>query len=111
MIAILDPTRRTMIAKGGTVTYTATRTTHTSNTYSSSDTSGTYIVVVPDNGWREVTVDDLKTIEIKEPAQQEQDEPDTGERPVTWERHNRRLATVNRAGRHTELRKAASSWG
>ena len=100
-----------MLAKGGTVTYTATRTTHTSNTYSSSDVSGTY-VVVPDNGWREVTVDDLETIEIKEPAQQEQDEPDTGGwLPVTRERPNRRLATVNRAGRHRRTPQQASTYG
>ena len=82
MIAISEATRRTMYAKSGTVTV---------STYSSSDTSGTYIVVVPDNGWREVTVDDLETIEIKEPAQ-EQDEPDTGERPVYWKRPQRRPA-------------------
>jgi hypothetical protein len=93
MIAYSAASRRTMCAKGGTVTYTATSTTYTSNTYSSSDVSGAYIVVVPDNGWREVTVDDLETIVIKEPAQ-EQDEPNTGERPVYWERPHRRLATV-----------------
>jgi hypothetical protein len=100
-----------MTCKGGTVTYTATRTTFTDATYSSSDTSGTYIVVVPDNGWREVTVHDLETIKIKEPVQQEQDEPDTGERPVTRKWPNRRLATVDRAGRTSGPRKAASTWG
>jgi hypothetical protein len=35
----------------------------------------------------------------------------TGERSVYWERPNRRLATVNRAGRTKHPRKAASSWG
>ena len=63
-----------MLTKGGTVTYTV-------STYSSSDTTLTYVVVTADDGWREATVDDLQTIEIKEPVQ-EQDEPDTGERPV-----------------------------
>jgi hypothetical protein len=81
-----------MLAKGGTVTYTATHTTVTSNTYSSSDTTVTYVVVTTDNGWREVTVDDLETIAIKEPAQ-EHDEPDTGEMSVVA-KPNRRLATV-----------------
>ena len=99
-----------MLAKGGTATYTATRTTYTSNTYSSSDTSGTYIAVAADNGWREVTVDDLETIVVKEPTQ-EPDEPNTVERTVIWERPHRRLATVNRAGRTNYFRKAASSWG
>jgi len=47
----------------------------------------------------------------QEPAQQEQDEPDTDERIVTTERPHRRLATVNRAGRTNSPRKAASSWG
>ena len=93
-----------MYAKGATIAYA-------SNTYSSSDTSGTYIVVRADNGWRKVAVDDLAAIEIKEPAQ-EQDEPDTGSNaPAYWERPNRRLATVNRAGRTNHPRKAASTWG
>jgi hypothetical protein len=100
MSAIASPARRCVYAKSGPV----------ESTYSSSDVSGTYVVVVVDNGWREVTVDDLETIVIKEPAQ-EQDEPDTDERSVTWERPNRRLATVNRAGRKTYPRKAASTWG
>jgi len=94
-----------MYAKGGTETYTV-------NTHSSSDTSGTYVVVVADNGWREVTVDDIETIEIKEPAQ-EQDEPNTDDRSVTWERPNRRLATASGLRRPIEKtpQQAASSWG
>jgi len=68
-----------MLSRGGTATCTETRTTYT--------------VVVVDSGWRDATIDYLKTIEIKEPAQ-EQDEPDTGERLVYWKRPNRRLATV-----------------
>jgi hypothetical protein len=91
MIAIAGTTCRKMLTSGGTVTYTAARTS------------------VADNGWREVTVADLDTITVKEA--QQQDEPDTGERPVTWERQHRRLATVNRAGRRNSPRKAASSWG
>ena len=109
MIAITESTRRTMLAKGGTATCTATRTTYASNTYSSSDTSGTYVVVV-DNGWREVTVDDLKTIEIKEPAEQEQDEPDTGERLVVA-KPNRRLATVTGLRRDRQIPQQASTYG
>ena len=92
-----------MISKGGAATYTV-------NTYSSSDASGTYVVVA-DNGWRDVTVDDVADVRIKEPAKTEQDEPDTGERPTTWKRPNRRLAAVNRAGRTNDPRKAASTWG
>ena len=99
MIAIAGTTYRMTYAKDGKFA------TSTCNT-----TTETYVVVVADNGWREVTVDDLATIEIKEPAQ-EQDEPDTGERPVTWARQHRRLATVNRAGRCKAPRKAASSFG
>ena len=91
-----------MYAKGGTTT---------ASTYSNSHTSGTYIVVAPDNGWREVTVADLETIKIKEPAQQEQDEPDTGERPVTWERPNRRLATVTGLRRSRRMPQQASTYG
>lgn len=95
MIAIASETRRTMYE------------TYTSNPESASNT--TYVVIVADDGWRAVTVDEIAAIEIKEPAQQEQDEPDTGERPVYWERPHRRLATVNRAGRKTHLRRR-SPW-
>lgn len=45
------------------------------------------------DGWQEVNSEDLVCVQIEEPAQ-EQDEPDTGERPVYWERPQRRLATV-----------------
>lgn len=92
-----------MVAKGGTVMHTATTTTWTSNTYSASDTSGVYVVVVDEN--LQVTV------EIKEPAQ-EQDEPDTGRRVlVTRERPNRRLATFNRAVRNRRPRQVESTYG
>ena len=102
MIAITQPTRRTMYAKGGTETYTV-------STYSSSDTSGTMFVRA-DNGWQEVTVDDLQTIEIKEPAQ-EQDEPDTvREATVYWEWPHRRLATVT-ARRGKRPPRKASTYG
>ena len=103
MIAVTDSTRRTMYAKGGATTYIV-------NTYSSSDTSVEYVVVYADDRWEDVIVDDLETVEVKEPEKTEQDE-NTGERPATWERPNRRLATVSRAGRKTFPRKAASSWG
>ena len=96
-------TRRMMYTKGGTTTYTA-------NTYSSSDTSGEYVIVYADDGWGNITVDDLETVEVKEPEKTEQDE-NTGERPATWGRQNRRLATVSRARRTNHPRKAASSWG
>lgn len=80
--------------------------TYTSNTYSSSDTSGTYVVVV-DDGWKAVTIDDVASIKIKEPDPvQEPDEPNTDERSVICERPHRRLATVNRAGRTNYPRKA-----
>ena len=63
-----------MIAKCGTgTTFTSTST--------DSGTAATYVVVYADDGWREVTVDDLAAIQIKEPAQ-EQDEPDT--EPTTF---------------------------
>ncbi len=91
-----------MYSKGCTETYTL-------NTYSSTDTSGTYVLVV-DDGWKTVTVDDLEAIKIKEPAK-EQDEPDTGERPAIWERPTRRPATVNRAGRTRDPRRMASTYG
>jgi hypothetical protein len=94
MIAIVGTTCRRMLTSGGTVTYTATRTS------------------VADNGWREVTVDDLETIKLKEPAQ-ERDEPDTGERPVYCERPHRRLATVTGLRRPIGKapQQAASTWG
>ena len=95
MIAISETTRRTMLSRGGTATCTATRTTYT----------------VVDSGWRDATIDDLATIEIKEPAQQEQDEPDTGERLVTWERHYRRLATVTGLRRNRQIPQQASTYG
>jgi hypothetical protein len=86
-----------MLSRGGTATCTATRTTYT--------------VVVVDSGWRDATIDDLATIEIKEPAQQEQDEPDTGERLVYWERPNRRLATVTGLRRNKQVPQQASTYG
>jgi hypothetical protein len=63
--------------------------------------------------WQEISpqVFSVTVISHEEPAKQEQDEPDTGERPVYCERPNRRLATVNRAGRTSRPRKAASTWG
>ena len=92
-----------MLAKGGTVTYTTTD--------SSDNEAGTAYIVVAVDGWREVTVDDLETIEIKEPAQK-QDEPDMDERPVTWERPNRRLATVTGLRRLlTRIPQQASTYG
>jgi hypothetical protein len=47
------------------------------------------------DGWQEVSSEAIVSSETKvdEPAQ-EQDEPNTGERPVYWERPHRRLATV-----------------
>ncbi len=93
MIAIPESTRR---IKGGTyTTYTATEAT--------SDVTTAFTI---DHGSWDVTV----TVTIEEPAQ-EQDEPDTGERP-TWERPKRRLATVTglRRNRRTP-QQAASTWG
>lgn len=78
MIAISSETRRTMIAKGGTETYT-------DNCYSCTDC--TY--------WREIEPHEITvTVDVHEEPAQEQDEPNTDERSVTWERPHRRLATV-----------------
>ena len=110
MIAISGAIRRTILAKGGTTIEYSTAGTCNICDPVGETTNETWVVVVADNGWREVTVDDLATIEIKEPAQ-EQDESDTGESPVYVARQHRRLATVNRAGRTNYPRKAASSWG
>jgi len=60
------------------------------------DTSNAaYTVTYGGDGWQEVSSDAIVSSETKidEPAQ-EQDEQDTGERPVYWERPHRRLATV-----------------
>jgi len=75
--------------------------TETDATYAATETSG----------WYEIDNSQLIEVSVSQEEADDQDEPNTGERPVTWERPNRRLATVNRAGRHTELRKVASTWG
>jgi hypothetical protein len=57
--------------------------------------------------WREIEPCEITvTVDACEEPAQEQDESDTDERSVTWERPNRRLATVNRAGRTIYPRKA-----
>lgn len=57
------------------------------------DADSTTCVYIQSDGWQEVTNEELVKTKIREPAQ-EQDEPDTGERPVYWERPQRRLATA-----------------
>ena len=73
----------------------------TANTYSSSDLSGGY------------EIDNSQLIEVMVVSEQEaddQEEPNTErEASVTWERPNRRLATINRAGRKTYPRRR-SPW-
>jgi hypothetical protein len=82
-----------MYAKGGTTIAYSTSSDSQYETIGETTNEGYYVISVTDDGWHEATVDDIATIEIKEPAQ-EQDEPDTGERLVYWERPHRRLATV-----------------
>jgi hypothetical protein len=74
-------------------------------------TNETWVVVVADNGWAEVTVDDLETIAVKEPDK-EQDEPDTGrDAPVYWERPQQRPANGIDSERRRCPMRAASSFG
>jgi len=70
----------------------------TATTYSSSDLGGSYEI---DNSQLVVVV--------SEPKQEadDQEEPDTGERPVIKRLPNRRLPTVNRAERPTYPRRWA----
>ena len=75
--------------------------TATDATYSATETSG----------WYEIDNSQLIVVSVSQEEADDQDEPDTGERPVTWAWHNRRLATVNRAGRCNSPRKVASSFG
>lgn len=99
MIAIVNTTRRTMLAKGRTTTYTGNTD---GNTYAASDSTC----------WREVGGYKIAVVVdwYEDPAT-EQDEPNTGrEAPVHWERHNRRLATVTRAARD-KIPQQASTYG
>ena len=80
-------------------TYTAKVYYRTDNTSSAvihdaDDTSSTTVYIVSD-GWQEVSSEAFvcNKTKIKESVQG-QDEPNTDERSVTWERPHRRLATV-----------------
>ena len=102
MAAFSHNTRRVMIAKTGTDTvYSASTDT----------TTGTYTARIR-TCWQEVAINEITVVaEVYEDPATERDEPNTDERSVNCERPNRRLATVNRAGRSNYPRKAASSWG
>ncbi len=85
----------------------ATSATYTTYTATEAASDVTTAITIDHGSW-DVTVTITVTIE---PAQ-EQDEPNAErDASVTWERPNRRPATVNRAGRVTKPRKAASTWG
>jgi len=81
--------------------YGATDGGTSANTYSPSDLSGGY----------EIDNSQLNVVSVSQEEADDQDEPDTGERPVRWQRPNRRLATVNRAGRNRRTPQQASTYG
>ena len=74
--------------------YYRTDSTSSAVIHDADDTSSTTVYIVSD-GWHEISSEAFiyKETKIKEPAQ-EQDELDTGERPVYWKRPHRRLATI-----------------